>query len=199
MGRPECFVFITILLVGVAGFFRCGELLVKNRKQMNGPRTLQVGHVAFYPDRASPEFMSIFLSYSKTDKYGIRNGISILIPANPLAEFCPVQHMLMLVTDRDIMEPCFKWPNGRVVTKDSFVRMLKEMLKKTGVDDKAYSDHSMRRGAAISAKAAGCSDSLIQMLGRWSSDSYKIYLRNVPVKVSILNERLKLMRLVQTS
>ena len=37
--------------------------------------------------------------------------------------------------------------------------------------------HSFRIGGASAAASAGVSDSVIQILGRWSSDTYRRYLR----------------------
>ena len=39
-----------------------------------------------------------------------------------------------------------------------------------------YTGHSFRRGAASSAAAAGYSDYEIQLLGRWRSDAYRLYI-----------------------
>ena len=76
--------------------------------------------------------------------------------------------------------------------------MLRHYLKILGYDAKAFSGHSLRRGAAVSATAAGVSDALIQLLGRWSSDAYKVYLETTPVEIEHLNRLLDAMRKVQT-
>ena len=43
-----------------------------------------------------------------------------------------------------------------------------------------YTDHSFRRGAATSARLAGLSEEEIQLLGRWKSNSYRLYTESHP-------------------
>ena len=46
-----------------------------------------------------------------------------------------------------------------------------------GIEDSRFNGHSFRIGAAITAAQQGLEDSLIQTLGRWRSDAYKIYIK----------------------
>lgn len=195
--RDDVPVFLAILTLGVAGFFRLGEILVKNKQKIKVERMLRVGHVQFYPSRESAEYMSLYLPYSKVDKYG--QGLTIVIPGNPDTRYCPVQRMLALTANRHITEPLFSWPNGTIVTKASFIKMLREHLRMLNIDWKQYSGHSLRRGAAVSAKASGASDELIKLLGRWSSDAYKIYLRSVPSHIQHLRAVLAGLQKVQNA
>ena len=43
-----------------------------------------------------------------------------------------------------------------------------------------YTGHSFRRGAATSARLAGLSDQVIQLLGRWKSTCYRLYIDTPP-------------------
>ena len=49
-----------------------------------------------------------------------------------------------------------------------------------GCQSKYYKGHSFRIGAATSAVAAGIPEAQIILMGRWSSDAYKKYIR-IPV------------------
>ena len=69
VNRVDVPVFLAILCLGVAGFFRLGELLVKKKKKMKVERVIRVGHIQFYPSRVNPEYLSLFLPFSKVDKY----------------------------------------------------------------------------------------------------------------------------------
>ena len=120
-----------------------------------------------------------------------------MIPANPDHAYCPVRRMLVLTADRHITEPLFTWLNGTVVTSASFVKMLRQHLRLLHIDCKQFSRHSLRRGAAVSAKASGASDELIKLLGHWSSDAYKIYLRSIPAHIQHLVSMLAAMKKVQ--
>ena len=193
--RADSHVFLSILIVGVCALCRLGELLVTEKNDILEERLLRVGHVAFYPCIDNPEYMTLFLPYSKTDKYGL--GINLVLPANPTAIYCPVQHMKTLVQGRAPTEPLFVWPTGSLVTKGAFIRALRNALKLLGIDYKQFSGHSLRRGGAVSAKAAGASDELIKILGRWNSDSYKVYLKCLPAHIQHLNSLLAALKLVQ--
>ena len=52
---------------------------------------------------------------------------------------------------------------------------MRSGLKNAGIMG-SYSGHSFRRGAATTAKEAGLSESEIQLLGRWKSDSYGVQI-----------------------
>ena len=54
---------------------------------------------------------------------------------------------------------------------------LKEALTTMGVDERNYSGHSFRIGAATTAAACGIQDSLIKTLGRWESAAYTLYIQ----------------------
>lgn len=194
--KADSNIFCATLCVGVAGFFRLGELLVTNKRDVNPDRLLRVGHVNFYPNRVDPQHMSLFLPYSKTDKYG--HGITIVIPVHDNPMYCPVHRMIVVTEGRPITDPLFVWPNGTLMTKNSFITELRRHLRALDIDWKQYSGHSLRRGAAVSAKNAGVSDQLIKILGRWESDAYKVYLHHVPAHVQELNDVLTLMRTAQT-
>lgn len=45
-----------------------------------------------------------------------------------------------------------------------------------GLDSSNVSGHSMRKGFATSCSSAKVPDHVIQTIGRWSSDCYKLYI-----------------------
>ena len=53
---------------------------------------------------------------------------------------------------------------------------LKQWLTQAGYDASLFSSHSIRRGGASSAFAAGVPGELIQLVGDWSSPVYQRYL-----------------------
>ena len=61
-----------------------------------------------------------------------------------------------------------------------------------GLDPSLYSGHSFRRGAASATAAVGCADHEIQLLGRWHSDAYKLYIDVPKDRVLGLSARLHL-------
>ena len=55
--------------------------------------------------------------------------------------------------------------------------LVKQSLKKAGVDSTKYAGHSFRIGVATPAAACGIQDSLINTLGRWETTAYQLYVR----------------------
>ena len=73
--------------------------------------------------------------------------------------------------------PLFVLEDGSYLTRQRFATMVSSTLKHAGVNDKLYTTHSFRIGAATTAKEAGVSDVHIKMLGRWKSNAYQLYVR----------------------
>jgi integrase len=66
-----------------------------------------------------------------------------------------------------------RWVN---LTHSAFVKRLKLVLARNGVDSANYAAHSFRRGGATFAYAAGVGDALIKALGDWRSNAYLRYI-----------------------
>ena len=67
--------------------------------------------------------------------------------------------------------------DGKLLTTPCFVAAVRDALGAAGLDPKAFAGHSFRMGAATTANACGLNDSTIQMLGRWSSLAYLVYIQ----------------------
>lgn len=63
------------------------------------------------------------------------------------------------------------------MSREDLVRRLRQILRQAGIDCSRFSGHSFRIGAATTAAARNISDSTIQTLGRWASDSFRRYIR----------------------
>lgn len=53
---------------------------------------------------------------------------------------------------------------------------MKSLVRSIGLDPSQYNTHSLRRGGATSYSLANVSDRMIQVIGGWTSDSYKLYI-----------------------
>ncbi len=69
----------------------------------------------------------------------------------------------------------FLFSDGHLLTKQRFVSSVREAL--VGMNPSRYAGHSFHIGAATTAGSCGLNDSTIQMLGRWQSSAYKLYIR----------------------
>ena len=56
------------------------------------------------------------------------------------------------------------------------IEVTRKLLKLLGYDDTQFHGHSFRKGGATSLAKAGVSDSVIQLVGRWASECYKLYI-----------------------
>jgi integrase len=133
--------------------------------------------VQFLPSFENPTHVILTLPASKTDPF--RKGISITIAAAPGRPSCPVTALKNLFTEipnRLPTAPLFENPDGKPLSYTSFITAIRSALESAGLNPKLYAGHSFRRGAATEAAAAGYSDYEIQLLGRWRSDAYKLYI-----------------------
>ena len=93
--------------------------------------------------------------------------------------YCPVNALRHYVKTLNYPStaPLF-WSAGKPLTAERFNFLLKTLIDVAGLKDKGYSSHSLRSGAATVAADAGVPAWVIQRLGRWKSDCYKIYIKN---------------------
>ena len=130
------------------------------------------------------DHLELTLPASKTDPF--RRGITLKIAASG-DEACPVQalrHLFRWEAPPD--SPLFQWEGA--FTRQLVTNKLREILTLLGVKGH-YSGHSFRRGAATSAREAGCSSEEIQLLGRWKSDSYRLYIVTHPAHILAASRR----------
>jgi site-specific recombinase XerD len=154
----------------------------------NGPPPLLAEGVAVDSHKALTT-IKLHLTRSKTDPFG--KGTEIYLGITGL-DLCPVSALLqyMMVRPDPKQGPLFVLQNGQPLSRDQFVRHLKQALDAAGIDQKHYSGHSFRIGAATAAAKAGVPDHLIKAFGRWESEAYQIYIRTPPETLAALSSTL---------
>ncbi|RXW11687.1 hypothetical protein EST38_g14168 [Candolleomyces aberdarensis] len=162
--------------VAFSGFLRCGEFTVKAGKAFSTSNQPTRRSIEFHPDLSNPTHARLNLPASKTDPF--RKGVSIYLAAAPGATTCPVTALKRLFAEdpSDPDGPLFHNPDGSPLSREFFIETIRLALQAAGYKSKDFAGHSFRRGAASSAAAAGCQDHEIQLLGRWLSDAYKVYI-----------------------
>ncbi|KAI5796113.1 hypothetical protein FPQ18DRAFT_387381 [Pyronema domesticum] len=70
-----------------------------------------------------------------------------------------------------------------------FMDSLRSLLMTCGIS-RLPSGHSFRRGAATTARRAGRTDHQIQVLGRWKSESFRVYIAMNHSDIIRLGQRL---------
>ena len=116
------------------------------------------------------------IKQSKTDPF--RQGVNVYL-GKTTTSLCPVDAIIRYIAHRTKLRPGppFVTSTGTPLTWAYLVSNLKAALSRAGLDDSLYNGHSFRIGAATTAAAQGLEDSLIQTVGRWRSDAYKVYIK----------------------
>ena len=156
------------------GFLRSGEITIPAESAYDGSVHLNMNDVSV-DDVANPTVAKVTIKASKTDQF--RKGVDIYV-GRTRNTLCPVEALLAYIARRGTAEgPLFKFEDGRFLTKDRFVKGVRDALSQAGVDASQYSGHSFRIGAATTAGRKGLPSEKIQTLGRWESSAYLLYIR----------------------
>ncbi|KAG9262830.1 hypothetical protein AMEX_G24742 [Astyanax mexicanus] len=159
-----------VFLMAFYGFMRPGEFFC-NTQSFDHKHDLAYSGISF-----SPTHYNIFLKHSKSDP--MRKGVTITI-TKLNGSLCPFDSMVRFLTSHPHTSaaPLFILPNGLPMTKHWFREHLSRVLKKCSLSPSLYTGHSFRIGAATTAAKIGLPISSIKALGRWTSASYKSYIR----------------------
>ena len=121
----------------------------------------------------------IRIKQSKTDPF--RQGVYIYLGRTD-NNICPVKAILPYLALRgNVPGPLFILKNGRRLTRQIFSVTLDGLLEELHFKKEHLNTHSFHIGAATSAKA-------IQMLGRWKSNAYKLYIQTPPQEIANLSK-----------
>ena len=135
---------------------------------------LSVGDIAV-DDSRRPSFLQITIKQSKTDPF--RKGVDVFVGRTG-SDLCPVAAVLDFLQARGISpDPLFLFEDRRPLTRQRFVVLVRDALRKVHIDQSKYCGHSFRIGAATTAAAKGMEDCIIKILGRWESLAYLQYVR----------------------
>ncbi len=133
------------------------------------------------------DHLELTLPSSKTDPF--RRGITLSIAAANDGG-CPIRSLRNLFNrfPADASSPLFD--TGKAFSRKFVTETLRDTLRRLGCQGH-YSGHSFRRGAATWARHIGLSDDEIQLLGRWKSDSYRLYIETHPAYILAASRRLQ--------
>ena len=141
----------------------------------------------------NPSVISLKLKHSKTDQGRI--GVKVVIGRTG-DDICPVTALLAYLARRGPQPGAlFICDDGSPLLKSRFVEEVRSALTKAGLPAQDYAGHSFRTGAATTAATVGIQDSAIQILGRWKSSSYQLYIRTAPQHLAAVSARLSSCRI----
>ena len=156
------------------GFLRTGEVVVPTESTWDPSIHLVYGDLRI-DSLQNPQVLEVHVKASKTDPY--RKGVHIYL-GRASAELCPVAAVLdYMVRHGQQPGPFFVLESGQFLTRERFVKAMREALTSLGYNCSLYAGHSFRIGAATVAAQHGVQDSLIKTMGRWESAAYLHYIR----------------------
>ena len=150
-------------------FFRTGEITVPSMKAFDPRAHLSWGDVAIDSPK-DPTMLKIKLKRSKTDQLG--RGVDVYVGKTG-CPLCPIGNQ------RAPGRPFLQVPEWPALNKAKIYTRNSESA--VGLPYMSFAGHSFRIGTATAAAKAGIEDSTIQMLGRWSSSAFLVYIRTTSV------------------
>lgn len=165
--------FVAMLCTGFYGLLRLGEMTMPDNPSLRNPRK--------YSRRSSvewiPQGFAFWLPTHKTDT--TFEGSRIVIPHKDDVSVNAIPTFRRYLALRDAQFPFhpFLWTreNGSVPSRSWFIRRLRRIIP-----DRGFAGQSIRSGGATALAEDGVSPHLIQASGRWSSDTFQIYIRKNP-------------------
>ena len=169
------------------GFLRCGKFTVPTQATYDPEAHLSLSDIAL-DSKHIPSVIQVTIKQSKTDPF--HQGVQLCLGKTD-KEICPVNAILPYLAIRGANHgPLFIMQDGSHLTRQRFASLITNTLQLAGIDDKRYTTHSFRIGAATTAKDAGISHVHVKMLGRWKSNAYQLYVRTSSDKLAGLSKQL---------
>ena len=171
--RYEESLFRAAALMAFFGALRISELVALGKRDVSR-RAVQLEDVTVQDGQ-----VRIRLRSSKTDQYG--NGCMVVLGRCSIVKICPVRAVgdfwVLRGADKGYF---FQHRDGTPLTKYQFWSLTDMALERLGISNLRFGTHSFRIGAASTAAALGYDAGRIKRLGRWSSRSYRKYIRHLP-------------------
>ncbi len=113
-------------------------------------------------DPQDPSYLEVRIKTSKMDPF--RHGVSVII-GRTSDELCVAAIAGYMVQRGAEAGPFFRYPDGRALMRERFVKAVRAALVVAGYNSSQYAGHSFRIGVATTAAQRGVQDSLIKTLG----------------------------------
>jgi hypothetical protein len=168
----ESSLFTAAFSLAFHGFFRVGGITFTSAAYQD--RVLSINDVSLINNS---ELINTVRG-SKTDQ--LFKGQRIRIQQTG-THVCPVVSLSEYLKRRPRYDgQLFLHMNGERLTRSEFNAVLKNAVSMLGegFQNRNYSAHSFRIGAATTASMMGISDDIIKAAGRWASDAYANYIRS---------------------
>ena len=176
--RHDDLLFTSLLVTGFFALMRLGELTFPNDKKLRNFRKISKRSSLSISD----DQYDFHLPSHKADPFF--EGNHIIVKKKQYCDIDPLAIFRNYLSSRDLnfplSSPLWLTSTGSVPTRSFFISRLHRYF------DKDIAGQSMRAGGATSLAENGVPPSLIQFMGRWSSDAFFIYIRKSPVLIQAL-------------
>ena len=184
LSKRQHLVWWTAMVVAFMGLFRKSEFTTKLWNLFNPTRNLCRADASFQrqpPAGGSVFSMELHVKFYKNDQFGSTSAV----PFRRIGgDFCPVELVQRVLDAFSHLPPTAPlFPGGvgfsGALSGPEFTALVARLVAATpelvGVK---LLPHSFRIGGAMALFEAGAPDSVIQMMGRWKSDAFLVYLRS---------------------
>lgn len=168
----SCILYSAMLTLAFHALLRIGEYTVHGKYSTH---TLKLRHVKLIYNLSTLKELQLTIPHFKHSD----RPVTLSIPINVQSNYCTVRLMNRYLLARKNLTSDFLFvhQNGSPVSAASFSRVFRNCMVKIGLNPAVYKPHSLRIGGATLAHELNYSDSQIEALGRWHSQSYKRYIR----------------------
>ena len=162
-------------------FLRASEFTATDPPSPATEAPLCIQDVAIQTTLTGEEHLSLHIRKSKTDQ--VQQGVWLYTghSKHTVCAVCAMKKNLKVQRNRPgstTSSPLYTLSSGHPLTRRHLSTFLSDLVRLPGLDPRKYSGHSFRIGGATTASIAGLNDYEIKMMGRWSSDCYKRYIRS---------------------
>ncbi|CAL4252051.1 unnamed protein product [Meganyctiphanes norvegica] len=173
------------MLLVFFGCFRLSNLVPISKKEFDPLKQLKRDDVRFEDD-----VVLVYYIWSKTNQNCNKVAwVPICAVADERFNIKLYFQRLFSVAEAPADAPLFSFSKNDFHSRYSLVRLLDTCVFEAGLSLSDFSWHSFRRGAAVFAFELGLADSVVQLLGDWSSPAFKHYLEFAFIrKVSVARE-----------
>ena len=162
----------SMLTLAFHALLRIGEFTVRGNMSNH---TLKVQNIKFIQCARKPVELQVTIPHFKHSK----RPVTLSLQVNVSSRFCPVRLLSLYLKARQSGKSDILFVNqsGTPISSYRFTRVFRDCITDLGLNASTYKPHSLRIGGATLAHECNYSESQIASLGRWSSQSYKRYIR----------------------
>ncbi|VDI01313.1 Hypothetical predicted protein [Mytilus galloprovincialis] len=181
-----------VIMISFYAMLRKSQFANNSRTTFNPKEQLTRGDI-----QITEEGLIIDIQWSKTSQKH-KNIHQIPLKRIEDCVLCPVLAYSRMVSMLPALpgEPAFGLSDSKgkicAFSKSDIDKILHKLLVRCGMDTSQYSFHSLRRGGATCASAAGCTDSEICTIGNWASSCYKGYIKHSTDKLYYISSKMGL-------